>query len=127
MSPEQCGAVAELSPASDIYSLGALGYYLLTGSVLFPGRSSIQMIAAHLYETPASMSAAGARVPAELEAIIRRCLAKRPEDRFADVASLEAALKCCEAAAHWGEREACDWWNAHVDAKTCEARLKLCA
>ena len=56
MSPEQCaGGEIEVGPASDLYSLGALGYYLLTGRSPFAGRSATQMLAAHLYETPKSL------------------------------------------------------------------------
>ena len=92
MSPEQCRGGEELSAASDIYSVGALGYYLLTGKVLFPGRSPVQMIGAHVYEVPTRMADAGVAVPPELEAVIFRCLAKQPADRFADAAQLSSAL-----------------------------------
>jgi len=56
MSPEQCaGGEINVGPASDLYSLGALGYYLLTGRSPFAGRSATQMLAAHLYEAPKSL------------------------------------------------------------------------
>ena len=61
MSPEQCRG-EELSVASDIYSVGALGYYLVTGKALFPGRSPVQMIGAHVYEAPTLMLPAGERL-----------------------------------------------------------------
>ena len=93
MSPEQCGGDGQLGPASDLYSVGALAYFLLTGSVLFPGRTPMQMLAAHLYEMPRPMAERGARVPAALEALIFRCLAKAPSDRYPDAAALETALR----------------------------------
>jgi serine/threonine protein kinase len=80
MSPEQCASDEPVGPASDIYSLGALGYYLLIGQVVFAGRSPMQMLAAHLYETPMPMSGRGVTVPSQLEAVIVRCLAKDPAE-----------------------------------------------
>lgn len=51
-------------------------------------------------------------IPADLEQIVLRCLAKKPDDRFPDVASLEEALAACGCANEWDEREAADWWRA---------------
>ena len=92
MSPEQCGGAEELTPSSDIYSVGALGYFLLGGKPPFGDRAPMQVMAAHLYEAPKPLSTHGAFVPPELEAVIMRCLAKAPEGRFRDVAALAAAL-----------------------------------
>jgi serine/threonine-protein kinase len=91
-SPEQCGGEEQVGPASDIYSVGALGYFLLAGQAPFAGKTPMQMLAAHLYETPKPLSEHSVDVPAEVEALIARCLAKRPEDRFASAAELERAL-----------------------------------
>jgi eukaryotic-like serine/threonine-protein kinase len=77
---------------SDIYSLGALAYFLLTGQPPFADRSGVNMLAAHLYEKPELVSARRPDVPADLEAVVLRCLAKEPEERFPDVKSLDRAL-----------------------------------
>jgi len=99
MSPEQCaGGEIEVGPASDLYSLGALGYYLLTGRSPFAGRSATQMLAAHLYETPKSLLEQAA-VPSALAAVIAQCLAKSPDDRFADASAVAAALEASIRAA----------------------------
>jgi len=92
MSPEQAGDLAGLTPASDIYSLGAVAYYLLTGKVPFDGRSAMQVLAAHIYEPPVPLANHGVTVPAIVEAVVFRCLEKRPADRFASAAELAAAL-----------------------------------
>lgn len=113
MSPEQCGGVETLGPASDLYSLGAVAYYLLTGRVLFPGRSPMQMLAAHLYEMPQPMATYGVSVPSDLEAIVFRCLAKQPSDRFPDAARLEAALQDRLTSVRWTEQRASTWWSEH--------------
>jgi hypothetical protein len=94
MSPEQAAGRDDLGPASDVYSLGALAYFLLTARPPFAGRSAVQVLAAHLYEEPAPLTD-HADVPAELQAVVLRCLAKGPAERFADVPSLETALAAC--------------------------------
>jgi serine/threonine-protein kinase len=92
MSPEQCGG-EELGPASDIYAVGALGYFLLAGRSPFAGRTPMQMVAAHIYEPPPPLSRDGLAVPSRLEAAILRCLAKRPADRFPSARALRAELE----------------------------------
>jgi serine/threonine-protein kinase len=88
MSPEQADGRDDLDARSDVYSLGCVAYFLLTGRPPFADRSPVKMLAAHLYEQPQPP----AGVPADLAAVVLRCLAKAPADRFPDVASLDAAL-----------------------------------
>ncbi len=95
MSPEQAGGLDAIDPRSDIYSVGALAYFLLTRRPPFAGRSSVKTLAAHLYEAPAPLTLPGVEFSPELEEIIIKCLAKRPDDRFADAKELEAALSAC--------------------------------
>lgn len=92
LSPEQAGGQDTVDARSDIYSLGALAYFLLTGQPPFAGRSGVKMLAAHLYEQPEPMFRRRPDVPADLEAVVLRCLAKKPEERFPDVESLDPAL-----------------------------------
>ena len=53
----------------------------------------------------------GAEVPLDLSAVVMRCLAKKPEERFATVAELDAALAACGCAGDWGKGQAADWWT----------------
>ena len=92
MSPEQCGGDEHPGPASDIYSVGALAYFLLCGRSPFEGKGPVQMLMAHLGEMPPSARSLRPEVPAALDAVVMKCLAKRPEDRFASAAELERAL-----------------------------------
>ena len=92
MSPEQCAGDADVTSLSDIYSVGALGYFLVIGHAPFAGRSEMQVLAAHLYESPRSISELRSDVPPELVSVLERCLAKDPTLRFSDAASLEHAL-----------------------------------
>lgn len=97
MSPEQCYA-AELTGASDQYSLGVVAYELLTGTPPFTGKS-FAVMQAHVSETPAPVTARRADCPAEVEAAILRMLAKKPDDRFADVTEALEAIGAAVAPA----------------------------
>jgi serine/threonine-protein kinase len=113
MAPEQASGQEALDARSDIYSVGALAYFLLTGRPPFAGRSAVKVLAAHLYEAPAPLTKYRTDVPAELEAVVMRCLAKTPAERFPDASGLERALAGCLNGAEWGEREAANWWASH--------------
>jgi eukaryotic-like serine/threonine-protein kinase len=92
MSPEQCAGDQTPGPASDIYSLGALGYFLVTGRSPFEGRAPLQMMLAHMSETPPSVRAVRPELPAALDAVLQRSLAKRPSERYEGARQFEQAL-----------------------------------
>jgi serine/threonine-protein kinase len=106
MAPEQVEGSPHLDGRCDLYSLGALGYYLLAGRPPFQAPGAMQTMLAHLRDQPPPL---GGSVPADLEGVVMRCLAKRPDERFADAASLERALAGCGCAAAWTEEEAAAW------------------
>jgi serine/threonine-protein kinase len=92
MAPE----VAEghrANPRSDVYSLGAVFYYLLVGSPPFTSESAMQVMLSHMNDP---VVPPGQRMstplPPDVEAIVMRCLAKAPEDRYADATELASAL-----------------------------------
>lgn len=118
LSPEQASGRDDLDGRSDIYSLGVLAYFILTGRPPFLFRSAIQVVAAHLYEQPEPLSAHCPEVPSDLEAIILRCLAKEPADRFPDVGTLEAALASCRDAGLWSKKEAAAWWRRVAEGRS---------
>jgi serine/threonine-protein kinase len=111
MSPEQAGGQDEIDARCDIYSVGALAYFLLTGQPPFAGRRGVKMLAAHLYEPPPPLTSRCPGVPAELEAVVIKCLAKAPGDRYADVRSLDTALRACNTVGPWTEEDAAQWWQ----------------
>jgi serine/threonine-protein kinase len=117
MSPEQAAGRGEVGPASDIYSLGAVAYFLLTGRTLFPDRSVVQVLGAHLYETPDPPGKHRPDLPADLEEVVVRCLAKKPADRFPDVGSLESALARCAVAGSWSQADAANWWRDQAERR----------
>jgi serine/threonine-protein kinase len=111
MSPEQVSGQEEIDARSDIYSIGALAYFLLTGQPPFTGRSGVEVLAAHLYESPSPLAAHHPEVPAWLEAAVLKCLAKTPTDRYPNVLSLDAALAENNADRQWTEENAAEWWK----------------
>jgi serine/threonine-protein kinase len=109
MSPEQAKGVADVR--SDIYSLGAVGYFLLSGRAPFSGRGMEQVLTS-LAQEPAPLRELRAEVPADLAAVIQRCLRRDPEERFADIRLVDIALADCVCAASWSSEEAAVWWRA---------------
>ena len=95
MSPEQVrGAPAD--HRSDIFSLGALLYEMLTGERAFRRESDVETMMAILREDPLEGSAAGKSLPPELEEIVDHCLEKSPEERFQSARDLAFALRVAE-------------------------------
>ncbi|NQU19729.1 MAG: serine/threonine protein kinase [Candidatus Nealsonbacteria bacterium] len=110
MSPEQAADYDAVDARSDVYSLGAVAYYLLTGRPPFSGRNAMALVRAHCRDAVVPPSSFRPDVPADLQRVVLRCLEKDPDDRFPDVESLERALAECEAADGWSEQQAADWW-----------------
>jgi serine/threonine-protein kinase len=124
LSPEAIVSPERLDARSDLYAVGALGYFLLTGAPPFLGDSVAEVCAHHLHTAPLAPSRrAGRRVPAELEAVLLQCLAKSPEDRPESAAALRAAL--LEVAATWTEEDAGCWWAEHRKVESCRAPRAL--
>ena len=119
ISPEALKSADLVDVRSDIYSLGAVAYYLLTAEPVFAGRSTFEVCAHHLHSTPVAPSERlGRLLPADLEAIVLRCLQKSPADRYASAAELERALVACEAANEWTADRARAWWKVRAAAPT---------
>ncbi|MGE3808733.1 MAG: protein kinase, partial [Gemmataceae bacterium] len=93
MAPEQALKSSAADVRADLYSLGCTFYYLLTGSVPFPGGSLMEKLLKHRLDDPEPIEKIRPEVPQSVRAIIRKLLAKKPEDRFQTPAELVAALK----------------------------------
>ena len=92
MSPEQMKSARSADARSDIWSLGAILYELLTGGVPFNAMTFTELVLMVNMETPRSIATIRGDVAPALEAAVLKCLAKRPEDRFANVAELAWAI-----------------------------------
>jgi eukaryotic-like serine/threonine-protein kinase len=113
MAPEAIRAEEMVDGRSDLYALGAVAYYLLTGGPVFEAQTLVEVCAHHLHTapTPPSQRARGS-IPADLEAIVLRCLAKSQGDRPASARVLRDALDRCADAGGWSAEEAMRWWAA---------------
>jgi eukaryotic-like serine/threonine-protein kinase len=96
MSPEQAQGVA-LDQRSDLYSVGALLYQMLTGRAPFTDDDAVVVMAKHIRETPQrpSVVAPEAGIPASLEGVVMKALAKDPDARFQNAVQFDAALEGC--------------------------------
>jgi eukaryotic-like serine/threonine-protein kinase len=112
MSPEV--ALGEtIDGRADIYALGCVAYYLLTGQLVFEGDKTVNMIAKHLQSAPVPPSERIAQpIPPALDRLVLKCLAKDPKDRPQTASQLSDALSWVTAEA-WGEEQAMQWWNTH--------------
>jgi serine/threonine-protein kinase len=115
MSPEQASG-QRADHRSDIYSLGAVAYCLLTGQAPFRGDNALSVMIAHARDPANPPTALRPDIPQDLERVVLRCLAKDPGDRYQDAASLGRALADCASADLWTERRAAEWWRASGEA-----------
>jgi eukaryotic-like serine/threonine-protein kinase len=114
IAPEAIIAPETVDARADLYALGAVGYWLLTGTHVFSGMSVVEVCAHHLHSAPEPPSLRlGASVSPDLEAVILACLAKRPEDRPASAHVLRERLLACAAAGRWTNARGAEWWTAH--------------
>jgi serine/threonine-protein kinase len=116
MSPEQASGAADVGPASDLYSLGSVAYFLLTGRPPFVGSNLAKVMRAHQTAPFKPPSAHNPAIAPDLEEIILRLLAKEPTHRYPSAAEVGAALAGCAAAANWTDADATEWWDRTAPA-----------
>lgn len=113
MSPEAISQPDTVDGRSDLYALGAVGYFLLTGQHVFDASTVLEVCSKHLLEAPVPPSRRlGKTLPADLEAIVLACLAKERNTRPASAAALRAALLSCADASRYDPSGARLWWQA---------------
>jgi serine/threonine-protein kinase len=111
LAPEAIVTPGRVDARADLYSLGAVGYALLTGCHVFEGRTSVEICSHHLHTAPIAPSARlGRELPRDLCEILMRCLSKHPDDRYAGARELRLALEACADAGKWTEEDAERWW-----------------
>jgi serine/threonine-protein kinase len=113
MSPEQAAGRSTLDVRGDLYSLGAVGYFLLTGQAPFCRTTVMELLVAHLRDPVPAMNELRPDIPSDVQDVILRCLEKDPAQRFPDAAELEQALAHCHCAASWTPADAARWWEHH--------------
>jgi serine/threonine-protein kinase len=105
----------------DLYALGCVGYWLLSGKLVFDGDTPMKMMMDHVQKTPPRLSTRSEiEVPADLEQIIMDCLEKDPDRRPATAVEVAQRLRACAVAHEWTAERAGTWWRTHLpeQAKT---------
>jgi serine/threonine-protein kinase len=119
MSPEAVRDAATATPQSDLYSVGAVGYALLTGLPTFEGDSSVDVCWKQLSEEPIRpCDRIGKPLPEDLQNVLMSCLRKEPRERPLSIDDLESALRQCTDAGCWSAADALRWWEVEFPAST---------
>ncbi|RPH64024.1 MAG: serine/threonine protein kinase, partial [Acidobacteria bacterium] len=112
MSPEQALGEEQVDHRSDIYAVGCVAYWLLTGTLVFKGSTPMETILMHVDREPEPPSQrTELRIPPQLETIVLACLAKKPEARPQTADELAARLSSVPLAREWNVARAREWWN----------------
>ena len=114
MAPEIALGKGPVDGRADLYTLGCVAYWLITGKLVFEEKTFPAMLLAHANEQPAAPSSRTDQlVPASLDAIVLSCLAKDPADRVQTADDLAARLATVKPAEPWTQERAAEWWSAH--------------
>lgn len=117
MSPEQALGETQPDHRSDIYSLGGVAFYILTGRSPFQSGPTLKVLLSHIHEQPTAPSIhrkpGAAPISVELDNLVLRCLAKDPKDRFQSAQELLSALEELPEAYEWTQKQASQWWTCN--------------
>ena len=115
MAPEVALGDRPVDRRADLYALGCVGYWLLTGRTPFEAPTAVAMLMKHVQEAPLPPSTlAELEIPPGLDRVILECLAKDPADRPADAAILYRRLSDCALPDPWDRDRAVEWWTLHL-------------
>jgi hypothetical protein len=113
VAPEAVTDPDHITHAVDLYALGCVGYFLVTGRRLFEGKTAVDVCIQHVTQPPKRPSEiAGIAIAPAFEAVLLTCLAKQPADRYASAAALAEALEALPPAGNWSKASAAAWWEA---------------
>jgi tRNA A-37 threonylcarbamoyl transferase component Bud32 len=114
IAPETVYGNEQVDGRADLYCLGGVAYWMLTGQPPFPSESSVEVLIDHVKTTPKRPSEVSElEIPAELEAVVMRLLEKKPGKRHQTARELEDALAAIQLGEAWSRDKAEDWWTLH--------------
>jgi serine/threonine-protein kinase len=117
MPPELAMGTQAVDSRSDIYALGCVAYFLLSGRPVFTGETPVATILAHVRNQPASLSEpSSVSIPPALESVVMACLEKDPARRPATVADVAERLAASVPGEPWSAAQARRWWQERADA-----------
>jgi serine/threonine-protein kinase len=115
IAPESVYGSHKSDARSDLYNLGGVAYWLLTGTHLFGGSSSLDLIIDHVKTVPERPKVVSELpIPDELDALVMKCLEKEPGDRFQSAEEVKDALCAVPLENGWSRRKAREWWSLHA-------------
>ncbi len=118
MAPETVQDTEGCDARGDLYALGAVGYFLLTGHAVFESSSVLEIMRAHVESQPVPPSQrAGRPIAPALEAVVLKCLAKSPADRPQTADELQMLLDECVPLQLWSHTEAAAWWHQNQETR----------
>ena len=114
MAPELVLGEGDVGPGADIYALGCVAFFLLTGHLVFEADTPLKMIVRHLQDAPPTPSTqVEGNIPPALDELILACLCKKPEQRPTDSLTIARCLSKMDFAATWTDDRARHWWGAY--------------
>ncbi|HYJ33040.1 MAG TPA: serine/threonine-protein kinase [Candidatus Binatia bacterium] len=125
MAPEVATGDGPVDRRVDIYALGCVGYWLLTGKLVFEAETPIKTMLRHVQAQPAPPSEVSElEIPEELDRLILQCLAKHPDQRPGDAITLGCALESVPVRERWTTARAEKWWEIHSPAPAPMTELR---
>jgi len=119
MAPEVAMGAENVDQRADLYGLGCVAYFLLTGQLVFNEPTPTALALAHVQKVPVPPSQrVETAIPASLEALILQCLEKEPEKRPRSAQELARAIEAATDIPAWGREEATRWWTLHLPETT---------
>ncbi|NIM51618.1 MAG: protein kinase [Gemmatimonadales bacterium] len=121
MAPELAMGEPDIDGRVDLYALGCVFYWLLTGQLVFDAENPVKMMHRHISDTPEAPSLrTELDVPRELDELVLACLAKRPDNRPSSAEEVVRLLDAVRVPEPWTEERARRWWDTHLpEARPC--------
>jgi serine/threonine-protein kinase len=115
IAPEMVASEEKIDGRADIYSLGCVAYWLLTGKLVFEGSNQMKMVMDHVQTAPVPPSQrTELEIPPALEEVVMACLEKEPSKRPKDADDLDRRLTSVDLAESWTKERAEKWWRVHL-------------
>jgi serine/threonine-protein kinase len=115
MAPETILGDGDVDRRADVYALGCVTYYLLTGQLVFEADTPMRMLMHHVQTPPIPPSQrTELPIPRELDDLVMACLEKDPDKRPQDADELQAIVRRCQCGRAWDAPRAKEWWETHL-------------